>query len=171
MIDIESKLSVVLEETDHSQLIKSCEQLCLEVDSLKERIQTVKLRLKSMKVRLCAELAMLIRKKYPQLNVAVDKKGTKIGYKTKVVYISPDIEGKVWAFKSSDPDITKTFNNKYRKYLIITSQISDLADAIGNSFAFRYKSLREYRESSGILQIEGKNSHLVNLVEWMNANG
>jgi len=171
MIDLDAKLSIVLEETDHTQLIGACENLCSEVESLKERIQTVKLRIKSMKVRLCAELAMLMRKKYPQLNVAVDRKGTKIGYKTKVIYISPDIEGKIWTFKSSDQDIVKTFNSKYRKYLIINSSLADLADAIGNTFAFRYKSIKEYQQSSGKLLIEGKSSNLVHLVEWMNTNG
>lgn len=170
-LNINDKLSIILEEPDHTTLINSCNDLCNQVDELKERIATVKTRLKSMRVRLCAELALLMRKRYPLLNVAVDKKGTKIGYKTKTIYISPDIEGKIWSFKSSDPAITKIFNNKYRKYLLLTGSIVDLADALGNAFAFKYKSLKESEVESGILLVEGKKAHLTQLVEWADING
>lgn len=170
-INLDSALSVILEEADHTGLVASCDALCQEVADLKDKISEVKVRLKSMRVRLCAELALLLRKKYPQLNVAVDKKGTKVGYKQKAIYISPDIEGKIWGFKSSDPQITKIFNNKYRKYLILTGSISDLADALGNSFALKYKSIKEQQSESGILLVEGKRSHLTDLVKWADTNG
>lgn len=170
-INLDSALSVILEETDHSGLVAACDNLCQEVTDLKDKISEIKARLKSMKVRLCAELALLLRKKYPQLNVAVDKKGTKVGYKLKTLYISPDIEGRIWGFKSSDPQITKIFNSKYRKYLILSGSISDLADALGSSFAIKYKSIKEQQGDSGVLLVEGKRCHLTDLVKWADING
>lgn len=170
-LNLDNVLSVILEESDHTELVSACDSLCQEVSSLKDKISEVKVKLKSMRVRLCAELALLLRKKYPQLSVAVDKKGTKVGYKQKTIYISPDIEGKIWGFKSSDPQITKIFNSKYRKYLILTGSIADLADALGSSFAIKYKSIKEGADSAGVLLVDGKRAQLTDLVNWANIHG
>lgn len=168
---MDNVLGIVLESADYGALLGECERICDEYDDMQLKLGQLNARVANLKVKLCARLAIEIRKSYPKLYVSINDKGVRIGYKSKFLMLRPDINGKVWDIQSNNAHFERGFINNYRKYLLLHSKLGDLVDAIGHYFESVYKSLGEEMVDDGYCVVEGAESSLVGIVNWASARG
>lgn len=162
-------LEVILEEDTGGVLtsIETAMHIVKDLESTKRRVLDLKYQLKSMKNRINAELAMKIRLSMPALNVSIDNQGQcKVGYKSKHLILSPDIERGFWKVKSADYRFSNKFEKLRRRDLFIGADINSLINALTEYFTDYYKSLNEDIVGDGLMLIEGKLSSLKDLVNY-----
>ena len=163
MLELGSKLDILLEEKSDS-LYVDADTLSGELLELRRSISSASKGLSKLRGMLCGDLALEFRRRFPSLNVSVDGKRCKVGYRSKLLIFEPDILGKIWVVRS-DSAFAKSFVNRYRRYLIFDSSCVKLVDVVGDYFASCFKSLNEEIEGSGVLIIGGFRGELSGLAE------
>lgn len=167
-MEFSDTLDFILEESQNPwQPLQHAMELVRKLDIAKQMVSDLQHRLMSMKNKINAELALTIRRRMPALNVGLDKTGScKVGYKTKNLVFSPDIEKGIWCVQSPDNRFLSRFQKGKRHDLVIGSEITPLIDAIVAYFTEHYKSLGEDIVGVGTILIEGRIGTLSDLVQW-----
>lgn len=168
MLEFSNTLDIILaEETSQWRPLQQAMELVRKLDIAKQMVLDLQHRLLSMKNRINADLALNIRRRMPALNVGLDKNGfCKVGYKTKHLLFSPDIEKGIWNVESSDNRFLSHFLKSKRSSLVIGAEISPLIEAVVAYFTNHYKSLGEDIDGVGAILIDGRIGTLSNLVQW-----
>lgn len=163
-------LDFILTE-DQSQLpLQKAMEIVRKLNIAKQMVVDLQHRLLTAKNKINVELALNLRKRMPSLNIGIDKSGScKVGYRSKSLTFSPDIENGIWIVQSSDPRFARRFQKLKRYDLIIgSSDITPLIDAVVEYFTGHYKSLGEEITGVGVILIEDKIRNLSDLIEWRN---
>jgi len=168
MLEFADTLNLVLDESHNPrQPLQHAMELVRKLDIAKQMVADLQHRLLSMKNKINAELALAIRRRMPALNVGLDKTGScKVGYKTKNLVFSPDIERGIWHVQSPDNRFLNRFQKGKRHDLVIGSELTPLIDAVVAYFTEHYKSLGENIVGIGTILIEGRMGTLSDLVQW-----
>lgn len=154
-------------ETSHTTPLETAMQLVRKLDSAKQLVLDLQHQLMSTKNRMNADLALAIKRQMPALNVGIDKNGCcKIGYKTKHLLFSPDLDNRIWTAQSPDLRFANKFNKRRRRDLLMNHDMQSLLDAITHHFADHYRSLGEDLIGNGLIMVEGKIGSLADLVRW-----
>lgn len=164
------QLSFILEDSQSkcSKNLEDAYEIIRDIDRANQHIIMLQNRLRILKRKINSELAIQIRKHHPALNISVNPKQCKIGYKSKYLSFYPDIEKGVWQINSEDPKFINRFHRLYRRNTIISPEITDLVTSISDFFTNHYKSLGENIIGQGAIIIEGRNSDLHQLAEYSN---
>ena len=167
-LEFSSSLDVILNESNNRwRPLDTAMELVRKLDSARQLVADINHQLSSLKNRMNADLALSIRRHMPALNVGIDRLGScKVGYKSKHLLFSPDIEKGIWMVSSPDARFTNRFNKLKRHDLVIGSNIEPLIGAITGFFTDHYKSLGEEVTGQGIILVEGKLGSLTDLVKW-----
>lgn len=167
-MEFSDTLDVILEESQNPwRPLQDAMELVRKLDMAKQYVADLQHQLLSMKNKINADLALHIRRKMPALNVGLDKNGScKVGYKSKSLLFTPDIEKGIWSVQSSDHRFLNKFQKMRRRDLIIGSEITPLIEAVIAYFTGHYKSLGEDIVGVGIILVEGKIGTLSDLVKW-----
>lgn len=168
MLEFSDTLNIILEESSGRwPPVQRAMDLVRKLDIAKQMVLDLQHQLLSMRNRINADLALSIRRRMPALNVGLDKTGScKVGYKSKSLLFSPDIEKGVWQVQSSDNRFLSHFLKSKRSYLVIGAEILPLIDAVVAYFTEYYKSLGENIDGVGLILIEGRIGTLSDLVQW-----
>lgn len=168
MLDFSETLDIILEESQNPwQPLNRAMELVRKLDIAKQMVLDLQHQLMSMKNKVNADLALNIRRKMPSLNVGLDKNGScKVGYKSKHLIFSPDIEKGIWCVQSSDDRFANRFQKLKRHDLIIGADATPLINAIVGYFTSHYKSLDEELTGIGVILVEGRISTMADLVRW-----
>lgn len=154
-------------ETSHTTPLETAMQLVRKLDSAKQLVLDLQHQLMSTKNRMNADLALAIKRQMPALNVGIDKNGCcKIGYKTKHLLFSPDLDNRIWTAQSPDLRFANKFNKRRRRDLLMNHDMQSLLDAITHHFVDHYRSLGEDLIGNGLIMVEGKIGSLADLVRW-----
>lgn len=166
------QLSLILEDNSSrcSQNLNDAYEILREIDRANQHIIILQNKLRLLKRRINGELAINIRKRHPGLNVAVNPKQCKIGYKSKHLSFYPDIEKGLWSISSDDIKFINRFKKQYRRNIVISPEMDDLVSSIITFFINHYKSLGEEIVGSGKIIIEDKNVCLTDLVLYSNSD-
>lgn len=161
-------LDIILTESNKGwRPMDSAIELMRRLDSAKQLVADIQHQLLSLRNRMNADLVLSIKRHMPALNVGLDKNGEcKVGYKSKSLVFTPNIEQGVWVVTSSDDRFKNRFSKSKRKTLVISPNIDHLIEAIADFFSEHYKSLGEDIIGNGIIMVEGKISSLRDIVEW-----
>lgn len=160
------QLSFILEDNQSrcSKNLDDAYEILRQIDRANQHIILLQNQLRILKRKINSELAINIRKRHPGLNVAVNPKQCKIGYKTKHLSFYPDIEKGLWSISSDDCKFINRFKRQYRRNIIISPEMDDLVSSIITFFINHYKSLGEEIIGTGRIIIEDKNGNLGDLV-------
>lgn len=139
-------------------------ELMVQLRHARRTVANLEFELKNIKHDLCFQLALLVRKAQPGLNVSVDKNSCKIGYKSKLFEFEPDIENGIWRLSSQNNRYAREFVQHHRDDLLIDSEISQLAQAIVNHFIAYFRTLNDEISGTGTILVEGRLSTLCGLV-------
>jgi hypothetical protein len=163
-------LSFILEDSPSkcSKNLDDAYEIIRDIDRANQHIIMLQNRLRILKRKINGELAIQIRKHHPALNISVNPKQCKIGYKSKYLSFYPDIEKGVWQINGEDPKFINRFKKLYRRNTIISPEITDLVSSISDFFTNHYKSLGESIVGKGAIIIEGKSGDLQRLSEYSN---
>lgn len=123
-------------------------------------------KLTSIKNRLAGELAMAIRRSQPSLNVAVDKGGCKIGYKTKTLLFTPEVDQGMWRVQSQNQRFRREFLNAHSRAMLLSPDMGGMVEAIVNYFRNYYRTLGEELDGTGVIFIEDKRATFLELGQW-----
>lgn len=162
MIELGLRLQHLLEDVNVN-LYAEADALSDQLFELKKSITKANKDLSRLKSMLCGDLAFEFRRRFPALNISVDGKRCKVGYRSKIMVLEPDVIGKIWTVRA-DNVFAKSFVNRYRRFLIFDNNCAKLVDVIGEYFSNHFKSLNEEVSGTGILLIDGKNSTVSDLV-------
>jgi hypothetical protein len=160
-------LDIILE--DSSEITTMLGQADLLIDRLNNArriISDTKYQLSVLKSQINADLAMRLRKAMPALNVGLNHGMCKVGYKTKHLLLTPDLEKGVWKVKSADTNFAQRFQKSKLRLLFMDQDTTLLINSIIEYFTNHYKSLGESLAGQGILLIENKISNLSDLVDY-----
>jgi hypothetical protein len=174
MSGIDRKLDILLEDVSTAPKASALDSMLSvsdELRELKQRIVEMENQLSTAKDRINGDLAMGVRRKCPGLNVSLDRNGCKVGYKTKQLSFSPDIDTKVWTVKSPDVRFSRRFCRKNGPQLALIPGLDSIIGSIANHFMTHYKTLGENIEGTGKLLIEGRHATLMDLAEWRDNQG
>jgi len=162
------QLSFILEDNASrcNQNLDDAYEILRQIDQASQHIIILQNQLRILKRKINSELAINIRKKHPGLNVAVNPKQCKIGYKTKHLSFYPDIEKGLWSISSDDSQFMNRFKKQYRRNIVISPEIDDLVSSIITFFIGHYKSLGEDIIGQGKIIIEDKMANLSDLVSY-----
>lgn len=165
------QLSFILENDTSrcSQNLDDAYEILREIDRANQHIVILQNKLRILKRKINGDLAIKVRKKHPGLNIAVNPKMCKIGYKTKYLSFYPDIERGIWTISSDDNKFTNRFSKLYRRNMLITPELDDLVDSITDFFINHYKSLGEDIIGTGKIIIEERMSSLSDLAKYNNS--
>lgn len=160
-------LMVDQKQVERHSVLQDCISTSKELEKTRYKLMNLEHKLKTLHHKLNCELAMQFRKEYPCLNINIYRNNCKVGYKSRHLLLRPDFKKQFWSVDSSD----QTFANKFRKdaraVLCLSTPLSDLINKIAEYFRLTYKSLGEdVTDHEGVLLIEGKQSQLLNLVEY-----
>lgn len=161
------QLSMILEEqtTQCGSLLDTATDIANHIEATKQQLSELKRKLSTINRKINTNLATVIRRENPSLNISVTAEGCKIGYKTKTLIFDPDIFKGIWSVESNDPKFSSRFKRRYRKCTVLDPSITDLSSAIMDYFTVFYKSLNESIIGNGVTLIDGKNVSLRELVE------
>ena len=164
------QLSFILENDQPrcSRNLDDAYEILRQIDRANQHIIILQNQLRILKRKINSELAINIRKKHPGLNVAVNPKLCKIGYKTKYLSFYPDIEKGLWSISSDDGKFMNRFKKQYRRNIVISPEMDDLVSSIITFFINHYKSLGEDIVGSGKIIIEEKIGSLTDLATYSN---
>lgn len=168
MLDL-NVLDIILEDYPPdaaSHPYTSANELVSQLRDARQQVLDIEHRLSSIKNRMSSDLALSIRKLQPGLNVAVDKNGCKVGYKTKILTFNPDVESGMWRAISPNRRFLREFLNSHRRATLMVSDTSILASSIVSYFSTYYRTLHEDITGTGVLLVEDKRASLTELVHW-----
>ena len=174
MSGINRKLDILLEDVSTDSKASALDSMLSvsdELRELKQKIVEMENQLSTAKDRINGDLAMGVRRKCPGLNVSLDRNGCKVGYKTKQLSFSPDIDTKVWTVKSPDLRFSRRFSRRNGPQLALVPSLDGIISSIANHFMTHYKTLGENIEGTGKLLIEGSHATLLDLAEWRDNQG
>jgi len=162
--DKTSKLELLFEEAiDNSyDMAKNINDTIL---NLKDEITVLYNKLKIIKTRMNSNLAINMRRKNASLNIKVGERGCRIGYKSRVLLLTPDFENFQWSVKSNDSKFARQFILNYKDAIMLSSQ-NLIIDAIDEYFVNYYKSLNTDIIGEGIMFIEDKKATLYEVIKY-----
>ena len=143
----------------------SADELVARLNDARQQVIDIEHKLGTIKHRMCADLALNIRRLQPGLNVGVDKHGCKIGYKTKILQFAPDVESGIWKVSSPNNRFMREFLNAHRRATLMTGAVQELASAIASHFIAYYRTLHEEISGTGVLMIDEQYGTLTQLAE------
>ncbi len=158
MMNLDKILELVTEDVydDDHNTADLAHTAVTEIEKARLRIKKLQLYLQSLNDRMCAELALKIRRKQPRLNISINKDGCKIAYKTKLLLLKPDMNKNIWQIKSNVTSFARSFLANYASKTRISNDNSGLVDAIVAYFADSFKSINEEISDSGLIMIDGQ---------------
>lgn len=172
MNDLHRSLDIILEEgpsQDGWHPLDSAMDLARQLQDAQQLVADIQHKLASLKTRMAGDLALAIRRTKPGLNVAVDKTGCKVGYKTKYLQFIPEVEQGVWKVISPNRRFLREFLQANRRATLLTPDLSVLINAIAEYFSTYYRTLGEDVVGTGILMVEERRATLLELANWRNA--
>ena len=169
-MEFTEQLSFILEDSPvrYNNSLDDANSIVKEIEKSQQYIVMLHNKLKSIKRRINSELAIKVRHRNPGLNVSVNPKKCKIGYKSKFLSFYPDVERHIWLVSSSDEKFSNKFLKNHRRSTIMSDDINELASAITTYFINYYKSLNENIIGDGAIIIDDNKARLLNLVEYGN---
>lgn len=166
MSDLLHVLNVVLEDGQApSGAVEYASGIVRQLEDAQQRIQDLQHQLDAANKRICGELALMLRRALPGLNVGVGKEGCKVGYRSKHLILQPDPKRGIWNVKSGDPRFARRFMNRRGSKTVLGS-MEPLASAIVQHFREYYKTLGEDIIGTGIVLVEGHRGTITDLAEW-----
>ncbi len=171
MIDLRKSLDLILEEApspDGWHPLDSAIDLARQLQDAQQLVADLQHKLNSLRTRMAGDLALAIRRTKPGLNVAVDKNGCKVGYKTKYLQFIPEVEQGVWRVVSPNRRFLREFLQANRRATLLAPDLSVLIGAISEYFSTYYRTLGEEVEGTGVLMVEERRATLLDLAEWRN---
>lgn len=160
-------LDIILEDDDQTaSKMQQAAELVQRLETAKRIVVNIKHQLIQLRSQINAELAMQIRRTMPSLHVGLDHGMCKIGYKTKSLLLTPDLERGIWNVKSSDPKFASKFTKSHIRQLLIGNNTDELIHALVKHFNDHFKTLGEDLIGNGKLLIEGKSCQLSDLVQY-----
>jgi hypothetical protein len=169
MVDIRRNLDIILEDgppQDGWHPLDAATDIARQLQDAKQLVADLQHKLASVKVRMAGDLALSLRRAKPGLNVAVDKNGCRVGYKTKSIVFSPSVEEDMWRATSPNNRFVREFLQANGRATLLTPDLSILTTAIVNYFSNYYRTLGEDISGTGILMIEEKRATLLDLAGW-----
>lgn len=169
MIDLHKSLDIILEEGPPDggwHPLHSAMDLARQLQDAQQAVIDLQHQLGNIKTRMAGDLALALRRAKPGLNIAVDKQGCRIGYKTKVLHFTPDVEQGLWKVTSPNHRFLREFLKAHRRATLMSENLSELIEAIVAYFTAYYRTLGEEVEGTGILMIEEKRATLLDLASW-----
>lgn len=164
-------LDIILEDDNQAaSKMKQASELVGRLDMAKQLVVNIKHKLLILRNQINAELAMQIRRTMPALHVGLDHGMCKVGYKTKSLLLTPDLERGIWNVKSPDSKFASKFQKVNIRDMLIGQDTNALINAIVNYFTEHFKTLGEDITGNGVLLIEGKRSQLSDLVKYKDSN-
>lgn len=162
------QLSFILEEqtTQCGGLLETATDIAHQIESTKQYLSDLKRQLAMVSRKVNANLATIIRRENPSLNVSVTAEGCKIGYKSKNLVFYPDVFRGIWTIDSHDEKFLNRFKRQHRRSTILEPDINSLSSAIIQYFTLYYKSLNEEIVGQGTTLVDGKSVSLRELVEY-----
>lgn len=170
MVDLQRNLDVILEENQLEgwHPLDSAMDLARQLQDAQQHVADIQHKLTSIKTRMAGDLALAIRRQKPSLNVAVDKNGCKVGYKTKYLHFIPEVEQGIWKVISPNRRFLREFLQANRRITLLTPDLDALVNAISNYFTNYYRTLGEAVEGTGVLMLEDRKCSLLELADWRN---
>jgi hypothetical protein len=168
MVNLGKSLDIIFEDPEvvgHHPLDDAM-GLVRELHNAQQRILDIQHELGKLKHRLAADLALSLRRAKPGLNVAVDKHGCKVGYKTKHLQFIPEIDQEMWRVVSPNSRFVREFMNRHRRATFLTADMAPLVNAILTHFTEYYRTLGEEIEGTGLILVEDRKVTLIDLAEW-----
>lgn len=161
------QLSFILEEqtTQCGDLLGFATDIARQMEATKQQLSDLKRRLAVVNRKINTNLATILRRENPSLNISVTAEGCKVGYKSKNLIFSPDIFKGVWSIDSYDEKFLNRFLRQHRRKTILDPDIGDLSAAIIEYFTLYYKSLNEDIVGNGATLVDGKSVSLRELAE------
>jgi len=154
-------------QVERDSVLQDCIRTSKELEKTRYKLMNLEHKLKTMHHKLNCELAMQFRKEYPSLNINIFRNNCKVGYKSRHLLLKPDFKKQFWLVDSADPTFANKFKKSARSVLCLSTPIADLISKIAEYFRLAYKSLGEdISDHEGLLIIEGKQSNLIQLVEY-----
>ncbi len=171
-MNLKQNLDIILEDSQQEKWhpFEAAEGLLRELDTAKQRISDIEYQLNNIKRRMSADLALSIRRTKPGLNIALDKHGCKVGYKTKYLQFIPDVEQGMWKVLSANRRFEREFLNLYRRSTLMIADLSPIVSAIIDYFTNHYRTLGESILGTGILLLEDRKTTLVDIAQWRTDN-
>jgi hypothetical protein len=170
MNDLSSIINIILEEetANSSGSVSAANELARRLEDRRREMLELQNSMQVLQKKICGELALHIRRRMPILSISVSN-GCKVGFKSKVLSLSPDISRGVWNIRSSDPKFANRFMKRYGTRTVISDSLDDLAKAVVDYFSSHYKSLGEdlTRAPDGVILIENKKRSIVDLARWL----
>lgn len=171
MIDLWKSLNIILEDTpspDGWHPLDSALDLVRQLQDAQQLVADIQHKLSSLRTRMAGDLALAIRRTKPGLNVAVDKNGCKVGYKTKYLQFIPEVEQGIWRVVSPNRRFLREFMQANRRACLLVPDMSILIGAIAEYFSAYYRTLGEEVLGTGILMVEERQATLLDLAKWRN---
>jgi hypothetical protein len=170
MIDMEH-LNLIFEDSSSpmSHVGSSAYELVERLRNARQLVADIEHQLGTIKHRMCAELALGIRRAQPGIHVALDKNGCKIGYKTKMLLLNPDVENEIWTVTSKNRRFLHEFLKANRRHLLIGQDPTILINAIVSHFIAYFRTLHESIGGTGIILVEERRGTLVDIINWRDA--
>lgn len=161
-------LNIVLSEGNNNwRPMDAAMEIMRKMSAAKQLVSDLHHQLLSLKNRMNADLALSLKRHMPALNVSIGRNGEcKIGYKSKHLVFTPNIEQGVWIVDSSDDRFKNRFSKAKRQTLIISPNLDRLISSITDFFTEHYKSLGEDISGVGVIIVEGRIGSLKDIVEW-----
>lgn len=162
-MSFEDRLNLILQDTKKTGNLDNAYEVYRSIDKAKQNLLKLQHEFNSIKKRINCELAVDVRKCHPGLNVSVNRKGCKVGYKNKNMCFDPDMAKGVWIISGSDPNFVRRFKRRHVKDTLLSQDFGPLADLISSFFVNHYKSLGEDIVGSGAVLLEDKAVNLVDI--------
>lgn len=162
-MSFQDRLNLLLQDSKPTGNLDNAYEVYRSIDKAKQNLLKMQHELNSIKKRINCELAVGVRKRHPALNVAVNRKGCKVGYKNKNMCFDPDMSKGIWVITGSDPNFINRFKRKNVKNTLLSQEYDNLADLISSFFINHYKSLGEEIKGSGAILLEDKSVHLTDM--------
>jgi hypothetical protein len=169
-LQLSRRLDLILEETNVSldnDPYQEAVGIAQDLEEARRAVTELEQKLLYAMDRMCGGLALGVRRQLPGLNVGIDKGGCRVGYRSKSLLFRPDIKGKLWRIESPDPSFVRRFSKQYAPRTQLNADVAGMAQAVADFFRTHYKSLGEDIVGTGVLLIDGKDTTLGQLVEWV----
>lgn len=169
MNSIKAKLNMLLAERTEiaaQSPLQAARAIARQVELAERRLADMRTTLTAAIDRISGDLAMLVRRLKPGLNISLDKTGCRVGYKVKTLLFTPDLQTGVWRVDSPD----SRFLSKFRKFgghaLELAADAQPLAQTVADFFTSYYRTLDEEVCGDGMLYIAGRPATGFQLMEW-----
>lgn len=166
---LSDSLNLILEDNpapDGDHPLHTAMDVARQLQDAHQNVADLQHRLTSIKSRMAGELAMAIRRAQPSLNVAVDKGGCKVGYKTKTLLFTPEIEQGMWRVVSPNQRFRREFLKAHSRTMLLVPDLSGVAEAIVGYFREYYRTLGEELLGAGVILVEDKRVTFLELGHW-----